>query len=101
LLATTIDAVLKEAESKIWHPHPICFLDGNPIVVYSKQKLGLRLMFWSGASFEDEKLNVIGKNFKEASIFCTSTAGAPIERPIAMVAEVKRDSVGLREHHDT
>ena len=72
LLATTIDSELAEAESKIWHAHPVWFLDGNPIVGYSKQKAGLRLMFWSGAGFEEEKLNVTGKKFKDASIFYTS-----------------------------
>jgi hypothetical protein len=72
LLATTIDSVLTEAESKIWHAQPVWFLDGNPIVGYSKQKPGWRLMFWSGASFEDVKLNIVGKKFKDASIFFTS-----------------------------
>ncbi len=72
LLATTIDGVLTEAESKIWHAHPVWFLDGNPIVGYSKQKAGWRLMFWSGAGFEEEKLNVVGKKFKDASIFYTT-----------------------------
>ncbi len=71
-LATTIDSQLTEAESKIWHAHPVWFLDGNPIVGYSKQKAGWRLMFWSGAGFEEEKLNVTGKKFKDASIFYTS-----------------------------
>ncbi|HRP57732.1 DUF1801 domain-containing protein [Agriterribacter sp.] len=74
LLAATIDGGLSEAESKIWHAHPVWFLDGNPIVGYSKQKAGWRLMFWSGADFEEEKLNVRGKKFKDASIFYT-TAG--------------------------
>ena len=69
LLATHIDKHLAGAESKIWHAHPVWFLDGNPIVGYSKQKAGWRLMFWSGASFEEEKLNVVGKKFKDASIF--------------------------------
>lgn len=69
MLATTIDEVLTEAESKIWHSHPVWFLDGNPIVGYSKQKAGLRLMFWSGADFEEKGLNVVGKKFKDASIF--------------------------------
>lgn len=72
LLAATIDSVLTKAECKIWHAHPVWFLDGNPIVGYSKQKAGLRLMFWSGADFEEEKLNVIGKKFKDASIFYTA-----------------------------
>jgi len=69
LLASTIDKELNEAENKIWHAHPVWFLDGNPIVGYSKQKAGWRLMFWSGADFEEEKLNVIGKKFKDASVF--------------------------------
>ena|SRR5687768_2665157 len=69
MMATTIDEVLTEAESKIWHSHPVWFLDGNPIVGYSKQKAGLRLMFWSGADFEEKGLNVVGKKFKDASIF--------------------------------
>ncbi|MGB3017637.1 MAG: DUF1801 domain-containing protein [Ignavibacteria bacterium] len=72
ILATTIDNKLTEAESKIWHAHPVWFLDGNPIVGYSKQKAGLRLMFWSGADFEEAKLNVKGKKFKDASVFYTS-----------------------------
>ncbi|MBP7281717.1 MAG: DUF1801 domain-containing protein [Leptospiraceae bacterium] len=69
LLANTIDSVLKKAESKIWHAHPVWFLDGNPTVGYSKQKKGIRLMFWSGKDFEENLLNVKGEKFKDASIF--------------------------------
>jgi hypothetical protein len=72
LLAITIDNGLKEAESKIWHAHPVWFLDGNPIVGYSKQKAGWRLMFWSGADFEEDNLKIRGKKFKDASIFFTA-----------------------------
>ncbi|MBI1287778.1 MAG: DUF1801 domain-containing protein [Flavobacteriales bacterium] len=68
-LATEIDQHLQEAESKIWHGHPVWFLDGNPVVGYSKQKSGIRLMFWSGASFDEEGLNVRGPKFKDASVF--------------------------------
>ena len=69
LLAKTIDNELTEAESKIWHAHPVWFLDGNPTVGFSKQKKGIRLMFWSGADFDEENLNVKGAKFKDASIF--------------------------------
>lgn len=69
LLANTITLELSEAESKIWHAHPVWFLDGNPIVGYSKQKKGIRLMFWSGADFDEENLNVSGEKFKDASVF--------------------------------
>jgi hypothetical protein len=68
-IAAIIDSELTDAESKIWHAHPVWFLEGNPIVGYSKQKLGIRLMFWSGASFEEDGLNVVGKKFKDASVF--------------------------------
>jgi len=69
LLATEIDENLPGAEGKVWHAHPVWFLDGNPIVGYSKQKPGIRLMFWSGADFDEAGLNVPGKKFKDASVF--------------------------------
>ncbi|MBB2147084.1 DUF1801 domain-containing protein [Pedobacter sp. LMG 31464] len=72
LLATRINSELAEAESKVWHAHPVWFLNGNPIVGYSKQKAGIRLMFWSGADFDEQELNVLGKKFKDASIFYTN-----------------------------
>jgi uncharacterized protein YdhG (YjbR/CyaY superfamily) len=68
-LSTIIDNELTEAESKIWHAHPVWFLDGNPIVGFSKQKPGIRLMFWSGADFEEDNLSIVGKKFKDASVF--------------------------------
>ena len=71
-LATEIDRALPKAENKIWHAHPVWFLDGNPIVGYSKQKPGIRLMFWSGASFDEEGLNVPPRKFKDSSIFLNS-----------------------------
>lgn len=51
LLAQEIDRNLPGSENKIWHAHPVWFLDGNPTVGYCKQKPGMRLMFWSGADF--------------------------------------------------
>lgn len=68
-LAKEITANLPKAENKIWHAHPVWFLDGNPIAGYSKQKKGIRLMFWSGKSFEEEKLNILGRKFQDASVF--------------------------------
>ncbi len=71
-LAQTIDNELTQADSKIWHAHPVWFLDGNPIVGYGKQKAGWRLMFWSGADFEESNLKTRGDKFKDASIFYTA-----------------------------
>jgi len=59
-LAEVINQSLPEAESKIWHAHPVWFLEGNPIVGYSKLKSGIRLLFWSGVTFE-EKIVETGK----------------------------------------
>jgi hypothetical protein len=72
ILAEEIDRGLPEAENKIWHAHPVWFLDGNPVAGYSKQKAGIRLMFWSGESFEEEKLRPGTGKFKDASMFYTS-----------------------------
>ena len=71
-LVKIINENLPEAENKIWHSHPVWFLEGNPIVGYAKQKAGIRLMFWSGKSFEEEKLNILGGKFQDASIFFNS-----------------------------
>lgn len=65
LLKKEIDAALPKAESKIWHGAPVWFLDGNPIVGYHKLKESVRLLFWSGQSFEAEGLEPEG-TFKAA-----------------------------------
>ena len=65
LLAEQIDHQLPEAENKVWHAHPVWFLDGNPIVGYSKLKDCVRLLFWSGQSFEEGGLKKEG-SFKAA-----------------------------------
>lgn len=64
-LASEIDKYLVNAESKIWHRHPVWFLNGNPIVGYSKLKDSVRLLFWSGQSFDEEGLQPEG-SFKAA-----------------------------------
>ena len=72
ILSTEINHFLPEAESKIWHAHPVWFLDGNPIVGYSKLKGSVRLLFWSGQSFEEEKLQNEG-SFKAAEMRYTNS----------------------------
>jgi len=72
LLAAEIDNRLPEAESKIWHRHPVWFLEGNPTVGYSKLKAGIRLMFWSGADFDEERLQPGSGKFKDASVTYTA-----------------------------
>jgi hypothetical protein len=67
LLAEIILKIVPEAENKIWHAHPVWFFDGNPIVGYHKLKNGLRLLFWSGASFDESELKLGSGKFKDAS----------------------------------
>lgn len=64
-LAKIIDGNLPGAECKIWHRHPVWFLDGNPIVGYHKLKDSVRLLFWSGQSFDEPGLTPEG-TFKAA-----------------------------------
>lgn len=73
ILAKAINSELTEAENKIWHAHPVWFLEGNPVVGYSKLKDCIRLMFWSGADFEEEQLKPGTGKFKDASIGYTSS----------------------------
>lgn len=70
-LASVIDRILPEAENKIWHAHPVWFLDGNPVVGYSKLKSNVRLLFWSGQSFDEPALMNEGK-FKAAEAHYTA-----------------------------
>lgn len=65
LLAREISRALPGAENKVWHGHPVWFLDGNPIVGYHKLKDCVRLLFWSGASFKAKGLTKEG-GFKTA-----------------------------------
>ena len=71
LLAQEITNHLPDAENKIWHRHPVWFLDGNPVVGYSKHKDGIRLLFWSGQWFDEEALQAEG-TFKTAEARYTS-----------------------------
>jgi hypothetical protein len=66
-LAQAIERHLPGAENKIWHAHPVWFLDGNPIVGYAKLKDAVRLLFWSGQSFDEEGLAPEG-SFRAAEV---------------------------------
>lgn len=73
LLAQEIDKNLPDAENKIWHRHPVWFLEGNPIVGYSKLKDSIRLLFWSGQTFDEPGLQKEG-SFKAAEARYTAAA---------------------------
>lgn len=78
LLCKQINKNLLNVESKIWHRHPVWFLDGNPIVGYAKLKNDVQLLFWSGQSFEEEGLQNEG-TFKAAQVRYTDINQINIE----------------------
>ena len=77
-LARAINAQLPDAENKIWHAHPVWFFDGNPVVGYSKLKQCVRLLFWSGQSFDEPSLAAEGK-FKAAEARYTDVGEIKLE----------------------
>ena len=78
-LRALIEAGLPEADAKVWHAHPVWFLNENPIVGYSKLKSCVRLMFWSGQSFDAPGLAASG-TFKAAE--ARYTAPDQIDAPL-------------------
>jgi hypothetical protein len=93
LLAQEIHRNLPEAENKIWHAHPVWFLDGNPVVGYSKLKNCVRLLFWSGRSFGEEGLKEEG-SFKAAEARYTSVDQVyteDLERWLAKARDIQWD----------
>lgn len=87
-LADEIDRALPKAENKIWHAHPVWFLDGNPIAGYSKLKDGIRLLFWSGQSFKEKGLKKEG-TFKAAEARFTNVDEIDVKRLRRWLAEAR------------
>jgi hypothetical protein len=71
LLCQEITQGLPKAESKLWHGAPVWFLEGNPVAGYNVLKDSVRLLFWSGQSFNEPDLKVEG-SFKAAEVRYTS-----------------------------
>ena len=97
LLARAIQRGLPDAENKVWHGHPVWFLDGNPIVGYSKLKNCVRLLFWSGQSFDEEGLAKEG-SFKAAEARYTAVDqvnAADLRRWLTKARDVQWDYKNL------
>lgn len=88
LLAEQIDRHLPEAENKIWHAHPVWFLEGNPIVGYHKLKSCVRLLFWSGQSFDEGGLVEEG-SFKAAEARYTEVEQIDTEKLTRWLGEAR------------
>ena len=89
LLKKEIENALPDAESKIWHGSPVWFLHGNPIVGYHKLKENVRLLFWSGQSFEEDKLLPEG-TFKAAEARYTQAGEVKVTHLRRWLAKSKR-----------
>jgi hypothetical protein len=97
MLAQEIDRTLPRAENKIWHAHPVWFLDGNPVVGYSKLKDCIRLLFWSGQSFDEAGLANEG-SFKAAEARYNSTTDIDVKalkRWLKKASEIQWDYKNL------
>ena len=88
LLARRIEQVLPEAENKVWHAHPVWFLEGNPVVGYSKLKNCVRLLFWSGQSFAEPGLRPEG-SFKAAEARYTEVVQVDLAKLDRWLAEAR------------
>ena len=78
VLAAEIDRALADAENRIWHRNPVWFLDGNPVAGYDKLKHCVRLLFWSGQSFDEDGLKNEG-SFKAAEARYIDVAQVDVE----------------------
>lgn len=96
-LRAKITTALPEAEGKVWHGHPVWFLDGNPVVGYHRLKTGVRVLFWSGQSFPTTGLTKTG-SFKAAEFTPKSPedlAGFPFEQWLRESRNVQWDYKNL------
>lgn len=93
VLAAAIERHLPGGEGKVWHRHPVWFLEGNPIVGYSKLKGCIRLLFWSGQSFDEPGLKAEGR-FKAAEARYTAATeikAADLKRWLTKAAAIQWD----------
>jgi len=89
ILNRVIQETLTEAVGKVWHGHPVWFIEENPIVGYSKLKESVQMLFWSGQSFDEAVLKPEGK-FKAANFRFTKVDTIHLE-------DVKRCLLKSRE----
>ncbi len=78
LLTQEIMRGLPKAESKVWHGHPVWFLEGNPVVGYAVRKDNVQLLFWSGQSFDESGLKPEG-TFKAAELRISDVSEVSVE----------------------
>lgn len=96
-LEAAIARLLPQAQGKVWHGHPVWFIDGNPVVGYNMKKNGMRVLFWSGQSFVTPGLAPIG-SFKAAEFAPESVdrlSALPFEAWLGEAATIQWDYKNL------
>jgi hypothetical protein len=88
-LAAGIDRGLPKAAKKLWHGGPVWFLEDNPIVGYWVRKDSVRILFWSGQSFDEPELEPEGK-FKAAQVRYQSAADVKVTRLARWLRKAKK-----------
>lgn len=88
-LSNVFSKALPKAEGKVWHGHPVWFLDGNPVVGYSLKKSGIEVLFWSGQSFKNAGLLPLGK-FKAAKLEVASLKSLDKKQLAAWLVEAEK-----------
>jgi len=53
---------LPTATFKVWHGHPVWFLNEIPVAGYQDHQSGVKVLFWSGKDFNEPALTGIGKH---------------------------------------
>lgn len=80
---------LPESTAKVWHAHPVWFINENPIVGFHRLKENMRVLFWSGQSFGAQGLHPEGK-FKAAEIRYNSVHDVDVDRMKIWLQESKK-----------
>lgn len=88
-LMQSINSQLGSEEAKVWHGHPVWFINGNPIVGYAVRKHSVQLLFWSGQSFKEFGLKPEG-SFKAAEARYTSVEEIDQDQLKRWLAESKQ-----------
>jgi hypothetical protein len=99
-LRAVIAVELPEAEGKVWHQHPVWFLDGNPVVGYHRLKMGVRVLFWSGQSFATPGLAPSG-TFQAAQFYPGSVdalAEHPFEKWLTESRQIQWDNKNIMKN---
>lgn len=97
-LSAQISSELADAESKVWHGHPVWFFDGNPVVGYAVRKKGVQLLFWSGQSFGEDSLADKG-TFKAAQkiyLDASEIDAADLTRWLGKARDIQWDYKNIR-----